>query len=401
MMRNILSIFCLGLVFASFETSAAKLNAGTWRFEMRSQYASIPFLIDFKWRKDELTGVLHNGKETIQLTGITVKKDHISIPLQTYSNTLELDLESPIFLKGAHVRQNKNPKVETPVGGSFNQKERFPGDKAPPTIDLNGRWRVSMTDMDGHITHGVLVFDQKKNALNGSLLTPTGDYRYFEGFVSGNEFTAASFDGSYNYMISGSVTKDILSATIGSSEKVKIEGEKDAKAELPDAYGQTKIDALDFWLPTPTGAYVSLKHKKFKNKPVIVQIFGSWCPNCMDEMNYLIPWYNKNHKRGVEIVALAFERQQDEASAKVQVMKVQKMKKVPYTIVMAGATSEDKPMDKIKGLKNFISFPTTIFLNRKHEVVKVHAGFTGPGTGEFFETWKKEFNQNVNQLLKK
>ena len=67
---------------------------------------------------------------------------------------------------------------------------------------------------------------------------------------------------------------------------------------------------------------------------------------------------------------------------------------------MAGPTSADKPMDKIPGLKNFISFPTTVFLNKKHEVVKVHAGFTGPGTGEFFEQWKKEFNETVNGLLK-
>lgn len=57
-------------------------------------------------------------------------------------------------------------------------------------------------------------------------------------------------------------------------------------------------------------------------------------------------------------------------------------------------------MEKIPGLKNFISFPTTVFLNKKHEVVKVHAGFTGPSTGAFFEKWKQEFNATVNELVK-
>lgn len=401
MMRNFLSIFTIALTFVSFQSFAAKLNAGPWRFEMRTQYANIPFIIDFKWNKDQLEGVLHNGKEDIKLTGITVEKDHISIPMQTYPITLELDLESPIFLKGAHVRHNKNPKKETLVGGSYNEKERFPGDKAPSTINLTGRWKVSITDQDGNLSQGVLVFEQKKDHLNGSLLTPTGDYRYFEGYVTGNDFVAASFDGGYNYLISGNVTKGNLKATIASGDKTKLEGTQDDKAQLPDAYAQTQVENFDFWLPTIQGSFVSLKHKKFKNKPVIVQIFGSWCPNCMDEMNFLIPWYEKNHKRGVEVIALAFERQHDEASAKAQLLKVQKTKKVPYPIVLAGSTAEDKPMDKIKAIKNFISFPTTIFLNRKHEVVKVHAGFTGPSTGEFFETWKKEFNQTVNQLLKK
>ena len=118
-------------------------------------------------------------------------------------------------------------------------------------------------------------------------------------------------------------------------------------------------------------------------------------------MNFLIPWYKNNHKRGVEIIALAFERSLSPEEANKQLLKVQKKMQVPYTLLQAGSTAEDKPMDKILGLKNFISFPTTIFLDKKHKVVKVHAGFSGPSTGEFFETWKKEFNQTVNGLLKK
>ena len=74
--------------------------------------------------------------------------------------------------------------------------------------------------------------------------------------------------------------------------------------------------------------------------------------------------------------------------------------KIPYTVLIAGSTSQDKPADKIPGIKNFISFPTTVFLNKKHEVVKVHAGFTGPSTGEFYQKWKTEFNQTVDELLK-
>jgi hypothetical protein len=118
-------------------------------------------------------------------------------------------------------------------------------------------------------------------------------------------------------------------------------------------------------------------------------------------MNFLIPWYLKNAKRGVEIIALAFERSLSIEEATRQLLKVQKKLNVPYLILQAGSTSEDIPADKLPGLKNFISFPTTIFLNRKHEVVKVHAGFSGPSTGEYFEKWKEEFNQTVNQLLKK
>jgi thiol-disulfide isomerase/thioredoxin len=190
-----------------------------------------------------------------------------------------------------------------------------------------------------------------------------------------------------------------MSAEVLSSTKTKVSGKVDPKAELPDAYKQTEIKALKFIFPDLKGQSVSLNHAKFLGKPVVVQIFGSWCPNCMDEMNFLIPWYLKNSKRGVEIVALAFERSLSFEEATRQLIKVQKKMNVPYVILQAGSTSEDKPAEKLDGIKNFISFPTTIFLDKNHNVLKVHAGFSGPSTGEYFEKWKTDFNQTIDGLL--
>jgi thiol-disulfide isomerase/thioredoxin len=39
----------------------------------------------------------------------------------------------------------------------------------------------------------------------------------------------------------------------------------------------------------------------------LVNITGSWCPNCHDEAPFLAEVYNKYHDRGLEIVALSFE----------------------------------------------------------------------------------------------
>jgi hypothetical protein len=117
-------------------------------------------------------------------------------------------------------------------------------------------------------------------------------------------------------------------------------------------------------------------------------------------MNFLIPWYKSNSKRGVEIIALAFERSFTEDDAKRQLIRFQKKKGLPYPLLLAGATSDIKPVDKISSLKNFTAFPTTIFLNKKHEVVKVHAGFTGPSTGIYYENYKAEFEQLVSTILK-
>lgn len=402
MMKKTSIALILLMILACFSALAAELNAGPWRFLLKTTNADIPFVVKFSYQDKKLIGILRNGAESIALDEISDTNGSISIPLQTYELSLELSVLSKNSVSGYLVRHNKNPIVKTPVIGTFGHKQRYDIDKNNKAmIDLTGKWSIDMVDEQGTKTSGIGKFVQKKNKLKGTILSPTGDFRYLEGYVNGNSFEAASFDGVYNYVLRGSVTNGKMEAALLSNFRTKITGLMNPSAELPDAYKQTEMKDLKFIFPDLKGQSVALTHEKFKHKPVIVQIYGSWCPNCVDEMNFLIPWYRQNAKRGIEIIALAFERSLSIESATRQLLKVQKKLNVPYLILQAGSTSEDTPADKLPGLTNFISFPTTIFLNKKHEVVKVHAGFSGPSTGEFFEKWKEEFNQTVNQLLKK
>lgn len=401
MIKFFLNQFLLGVSFFFMQhVFAAELNTGPWRFELKLEHTTVPFIIDFQWVGKKLQGTLYNGEEQIILKNIIFTENRFRVPLGTYEASLDLKLESLTQISGFHVKHNKNPEVKTPIVGIYGKTERFPEKKKDPQINLTGKWSVTLIDEKNESTPGVVVFKQNGSHLTGSVLTPTGDYRYFEGYVSGSRFFAASFDGIFNYTISGNLQNNNLDASLISSSITKISGKKNNNAKLPDAYSQTQINILDFSFPDLKGKKISLTDKEFKNKAIIVQLFGSWCPNCIDEMNYLIPWYNKNKSRGVEIVALAFERSLTELESKRQLARVQKHKKPTYPILLAGLKAEDKPMDKIKNLNNFISFPTTIFLNKKHQVIKVHAGFTGPGTGEFFENWKKEFDETVNEILR-
>lgn len=395
----------MALLILSVSASAAKktIEDGPWRFEMRATYGVIPFVIEFKYKGKKLTGVLRNGKETIKLPEIDQKKDILKIPLQHYENGLELTILNKDTMKGDFVRYNKNPEVRVPVDGKKGGKERYAQTAAweKPAGDFSGEYSVTLKEEDGKESKGIVLLEQNGNKLNGTIMSPTGDYRYFEGYVNGEFFEAASFDGVYNYVFKGRIESKVkMEASIMANWITKLGGMKDAKASLPDPYKQTQLDKIDFKFQDIDGRKVSLSDEKFKDKPVIVNFFGTWCPNCIDETKYLVPWFNENQKRGVEIIALAFERSLSEADARMQLTRVVKKMKIPYTMLLAGSTSEDKPMEKIPGLKNFISFPTTVFLNKKHEVVKVHAGFTGPSTGKHFEEWKKEFNHNVNELLK-
>jgi thiol-disulfide isomerase/thioredoxin len=67
-----------------------------------------------------------------------------------------------------------------------------------------------------------------------------------------------------------------------------------AAMHVKDGKGKLNFSFLDL-----NKKKVSINDPKFKNKVVVIQIMGSWCPNCMDETAFLSEYYNKNKQRGV------------------------------------------------------------------------------------------------------
>ena len=379
---------------------AKEFKSGVWRFEIRQSQGVIPFLMEINLKNKRVHATLYNGGEKIELGDIVYAGNTLTIPLQLYEASLDLTIDNPESITGVWTRHNKRPKQTITVSGKYRVNERFPGERKAPSINLSGKWSMTLTDSEGKSTPAVGVFVQNENYVSGSILTPTGDYRFIEGYVSGSTIEMATFDGVYNFIIKAEGNADKFQGELLSSTKTKFVAFKNEEAKLPDAYSQTQLETIDFSFPDAYGKTHSLKDAKYKNKAVIVQIFGSWCPNCVDEMNFLIPWYQANQKRGVEIIALAFERSFSVDDAKRQLIRFQKKKGLPYPLLLAGATSDVKPSDKLSTLKNFTAFPTTIFLNRNHEVVKVHAGFNGPSTGAYYEEYKKEFEELVTTITK-
>jgi thiol-disulfide isomerase/thioredoxin len=135
----------------------------------------------------------------------------------------------------------------------------------------------------------------------------------------------------------------------------------------------------------------------FKNKVVIVQILGSWCPNCLDESNYLNEYYEKNKNRGIEIVGISFEKTDEFARAAANVSRLKSRLKLTYPILIGPNRSRLK--ETLPRLENFAGYPTTIFLDRNHRVRKIHAGFSGPATGAEYEKFKDDFEAFVSRLL--
>ena len=106
---------------------------------------------------------------------------------------------------------------------------------------------------------------------------------------------------------------------------------------LEDQFAMTKWkkDApFTFSFKDINGNAVSLSEPRFKGKVVLVQLMGSWCPNCMDETRFLSGFYDEYHGKGVEIVALAYERSTDFARSQTSLRSFQQRFQVKYPMLI-------------------------------------------------------------------
>ena len=149
---------------------------------------------------------------------------------------------------------------------------------------------------------------------------------------------------------------------------------KNDHATLPDAekltYLKEGYDRITFNFPDVNGNNVSLSDDKYKNKVVILQLFGTWCPNCMDETRFLSPWYDENKDRGVSIIGLAYERKADFNYASTRIKKMIDKLDVSYDFVIAGTDDKAKASETLPMLNRVVAFPYHYFYRERWQSKK-------------------------------
>jgi peroxiredoxin len=292
-----------------------------------------------------------------------------------------------------------------PVRAERNNEQRFDL-KETPAIDVTGRWEVVFTDSDGKQTQAVGEFDQQGSRVVGTFLTPTGDYRYLEGNVSGRQLLLSTFDGAHVFAFSADMNEqNELTGGFwsGTRSYETWRGKRNFDARLPDAYSLTYLkegyDRLEFSFPDLEGNPVSLDDPRFQGKVVLVTLSGTWCPNCADEVSFLSDYYRANRDRGLEIVTLLYEHFEDFDLAARQGKRLRGEFDVGYELLIAGLSDKTLAAETLPMLNHVLAFPTTIFIDRKGEVRRIHTGFSGPGTGSYYQQFVEDFNIRMDGLL--
>ncbi|WP_420845212.1 TlpA disulfide reductase family protein [Maribacter litopenaei] len=134
---------------------------------------------------------------------------------------------------------------------------------------------------------------------------------------------------------------------------------------------------------------------------VIVQLMGSWCPNCLDESKFLVNYLEYNQNKDLAVLALAFEQAKTKERALQSIERLKDRIGISYPILLAqyGSYDKKKAQQKLPMLNHVLSYPTTIFVDKKGEVRKIHTGFNGSATGKKYEEFKLEFDSFLTGLL--
>ena len=381
----------------------AMLATGVWRGTLDVQGNELPFNFEVVKENGSSKIYLHNAEERLLLDTLTITGDSLYLPMHIF------DADIKAVIKGTKLSgvwtKNYAEDYVVPFEANHDINYRFAKTSTQPITNVTGSWEMTLVH-EGDSSQAIAILNQNEEKLTGTILTPTGDYRYLEGQVNGKEIALSTFDGGHAFIFKAvigddnSLTGDFWS---GKSWHETWTAVKNDSAKLPDAdkltYLNQDYDSIYFEFPDLSGKPVTPNDDKYKGKVLILQLFGTWCPNCMDETKFLKTWYDENNDRGVEILGLAYEAKDDFNYAKSRVFKMKRKLGVRYDYVIAGTSDKKEAAKTLPMLNHISSFPTTIFIDKKGNVRRIHTGFTGPGTGPYYEQFIKEFNNTVDELV--
>ncbi|UAB80295.1 TlpA family protein disulfide reductase [Marixanthomonas sp. SCSIO 43207] len=395
-------LLIIAVVMLSCSQESTKPKPGPWRAVLQlDDEKEIPFLLEYK---EDSTFVVINAEERIDIKDVSFKGDSIFISHPVFEGVIEGRFTQDSII-GNFIQENLDRQV--PIVITHGRQARFNVNAAPSSI-VTGNWETVFSPnnaTDKYVAKG--VFEQKGNRVTGTFLTTTGDYRYLDGVIEDDSLKLSTFDGAHAFLFEAKVTQNdsMLQGMFysGNHWKEPFKAKRNNDYQLPKADSLTFLkkgyDSLAFSFPNVKGDTISLKDKRFKNKVVIVQIMGTWCPNCLDETRYLTNYYD-DKPENVEIVSLAFEYAPSKEKAWQSITKFQQGVGVPYPILLAqyGSNNKQTANDKLPMLNTILSYPTTIFIDKTGNVRKIHTGFSGPATGDKYEVFKKEFESFTEML---
>lgn len=393
----------------------------------------VPFTLLVEPRGRELQASILNGTDRMSFDHVSWDNTVITMTLAQYEGTLSARCEEKKcdHLNGEYRRVTSKGEVRFKVNARRHPIEVITEPYAWEAPTLSGEWTFNIDYPDPSPDRAApAIFEQRSARYSpdkefveaqvlGTVAPVSGDYGLMNGTIFGEakapntpKVVMSRFDGIHILRLEGQFAPDgtltgILRFSPTSARNFVATRRTPAPSPTgtpaePDPESVTKITnpqepfrftAVDL----RTGKQVT--EAQFRGKPLIVDIFGTWCPNCHDEAPLLADLYNRYHKQGLQIVGLAYEYTDDRKRSARLIDVYRKRYNIAFPLLFAGTTADGQIEKTLPQLVNFGAYPTTIFIDGTGRVRAIHAGFAGPSTGKFAAV-KQRFEELVKEITK-
>ena len=389
------------LLFSIVPAAVAQSLDGLWDATITFNGESIPFRLQIAGEGSNLRGWLFNGDDKVISSGASYHDGSLVLNFDSYAAKLEAKVNN-----GELVGQYGPMLKKTyPVTAHRHKAEASSNASAP---SINGLWEVEVKSAKGEKAWRLIVQQKSASNVTAAILRVDGDTGALTGGYKDGKFVLSHFSGGRPALLivtpasDGTLAIDMtdlhgksqLTATrpdVARAKGLPLPTDPDHHTSVKDA-----SEPFKFSFPDLNGKVVSNTDAQFQGKVVLVNVTGSWCPNCHDEAPFLEELYRKYRAQGLEVVALSFE-EDDQLTNPVRLRAFMKEYGIDYTVLLGG-TPDDRDA-KLTQPVNLNSWPTTFFIGRDGRVRFVHAGFPGPASGELYKQAAHEFYSQVEGLL--
>jgi thiol-disulfide isomerase/thioredoxin len=346
---------------------------------------------------------LVNGPEQIDVPRVAVEGDRVFVEMTHYDSRIEATYDAASdTLEGTWTKRRGADKIAT-LTFSANRPQRRARQRPRPEPFL-GRWRVNFSSED---QPAVGIFQRDgQGRLWGTFLTTAGDYRYLTAEIVDGRLELSCFDGGHAFLMradlqaDGSLSGDFWSGDWWHETWTAV---RDETADLPNAFELSKwndaIQLADLRFPDLDGELRNIVGEAEQGKALILEIFGSWCPNCHDAGKYLTEVSQKYHDRGLRVIGLAFELTGDFSRDARQVREYQRRNGLEFPAYICGLSDKQQASAAFPALDRIRAYPTLVFVDRHHQVRAVYTGFSGPATGKRHERLREQLAVIIEEIL--
>ena len=380
--------------------SAVRAEALTGRWQATAEVggAQIPFRLDLVRTGDAVTASFFDGRRPTNRSSRGQYKDgRLHLDFASYAATLDATVKDGA-LDGAYVAHGRSIPVHAVRGAAPAPLRAGP--------DIHGEWIVPLKSPKGEAAWRLIVH-QTGGLTEAAILRVDGDTGTLSGTWADGAFRLSHFAGERPALLEATPQADgslklVLSDGAGRQELQALRPAAAAKLGVAptDPTRHTGVANADqpfrFAFKDLSGRVVSNADARFRGKVVLVNVMGSWCPNCHDEAPFLEGLYRKYGKAGLEIVALDFETP-DQLADPQRLRAFIREYGITYTVLLAGEPKEVAA--KLPQASNLNAWPTTFFLGRDGRVKVVHVGFTSHGSGARDAETRAAYEGDVERLL--